>query len=374
MSYSATVFNVMIASPGDVDKEREIARRVIYKWNSLHTEDKQIVLLPIGWDTHASPEMGNHPQKIIDDQVLDQTDLLVGVFLHRLGTPTLDAQSGTAHEIQEHVDAGKPAMIYFLEESVNPSEFDKDQYDKLMDFKKDLMSQGLLHECKRADFEDNFSDHLTIKINKNEYIRDNRILYFNRLNVDFDQETKISTEAKELLVEASNDPHGHIVKIRMRSGLEIQTNGKNLVTDNSQRVVAKWEYVLKELMDAGLIEEKGEKGDDFAVTHLGYQYADKFKNEVTDQDDPEKAGGFNEYELAVIAYLAYSDDAEVEAIKRHLMIRRGADRIDSDAAIASLNQSKMIVQSKTNPIAFKLRPEGSIWASKNKHLWQEDVK
>ena len=139
MSYQATVFNVMIASPSDVETERELAREAINEWNALHSEDKGIVLLPIAWDTHTSPEMGAHPQTIIDKQILEKADLLIGIFLHRLGTATLDALSGTAHEIDHHVDINKKlAMIYFLKETVDPSTLDHEQYDKLMAFKKDL--------------------------------------------------------------------------------------------------------------------------------------------------------------------------------------------------------------------------------------------
>ncbi|MFH4621427.1 hypothetical protein [Vibrio furnissii] len=58
MSFEAKVFNVMIASPGDVSSERAIIRDVIYEWNAVHSETRNIVLLPVGWETHSSPEMG----------------------------------------------------------------------------------------------------------------------------------------------------------------------------------------------------------------------------------------------------------------------------------------------------------------------------
>jgi len=35
MPYEATVYNVFIASPGDVLAERTIARDVIYEWNAV---------------------------------------------------------------------------------------------------------------------------------------------------------------------------------------------------------------------------------------------------------------------------------------------------------------------------------------------------
>ena len=35
MSYQATVFKVMIASPGDVSAERKIIREMIAEWNNV---------------------------------------------------------------------------------------------------------------------------------------------------------------------------------------------------------------------------------------------------------------------------------------------------------------------------------------------------
>lgn len=78
----------MIASPGDVASERTIIRDVIYEWNAVHSESRDIVLMPIGWESHSSPEMGSSAQEIINKQVLDKCDFLVGVFWTRIGTAT----------------------------------------------------------------------------------------------------------------------------------------------------------------------------------------------------------------------------------------------------------------------------------------------
>jgi hypothetical protein len=59
-------YRVMIASPSDVSAERLIAREVVYEWNSVHSVDRSIVLMQIGWETHASPEMGDRAQAIIN--------------------------------------------------------------------------------------------------------------------------------------------------------------------------------------------------------------------------------------------------------------------------------------------------------------------
>jgi len=292
MSYNATVYKVMIASPKDVEHECKLARQAINKWNALHSEDKEVVLLPIGWDTHTTPEMGDHPQKIIDKQILAETDLLVAIFLHRLGTPTLDAQSGTAHEIDSHTQSGKPAMVYFLEEKVDPLEFNREQYDKLMTFKKDMKNKGLLHECKRNDFENKFLEHLTITVNKNEYLQKTKLQIEVANFDDFDDTDKIdiSNEAKELLIEASKDTSGYILKVRHSGGTFIKTNNKNMVPSPEARIIAKWEHALNELVENDFVEEKGYEGSSFKITHQGYAYVDTLKKETDVLQDKSSAG------------------------------------------------------------------------------------
>ena len=43
MAFQAKVYKIMIASPGDVDDERNIVRDVIAEWNAIHSE-KEIFL------------------------------------------------------------------------------------------------------------------------------------------------------------------------------------------------------------------------------------------------------------------------------------------------------------------------------------------
>lgn len=85
MAYRATVFNVMIASPSDVAAERALVKEVVHEWNAVNAFTRRIVLQPIGWETHSSPSMGEHPQHVLNEQVLAKCDLLVGVFWTRVG-------------------------------------------------------------------------------------------------------------------------------------------------------------------------------------------------------------------------------------------------------------------------------------------------
>jgi hypothetical protein len=54
MSRTARVFEVLIASPGDVSNERQILIECIEDWNSSHSEQTSAILLPRRWELDVS--------------------------------------------------------------------------------------------------------------------------------------------------------------------------------------------------------------------------------------------------------------------------------------------------------------------------------
>ncbi len=276
MSYTATIFNVMIASPGDVASERAIVRDVVYEWNAVNSGARKIVLLPIGWETHSSPEMGAPAQQIINRQVLNKCDLLVGVFWTRIGTPTEKHLSGTVEEIEEHIASERPAMLYFSSQPVAMDTVDLDQVQRLKAFKQSCQSRGLYEGYdSHAEFKEKFYRHLQLKLNEHPLFQVDEVSPDNTTIVE--SRTKIpdlSQEARALLKEASQDSGGTILHARYIGGTAIQTNGKNLIPSNDRREVAKWEEALEQLSSYELVVDRGYKGEVFEITNLGYQVAD----------------------------------------------------------------------------------------------------
>lgn len=144
MPHTAKVYKVMLASPGDVATERQVIREVVHEWNTVHSEDRDIVLMPVGWESHSSPSMGDRPRAIINRQVLAECDLSIAVFWTRLGSPTGKSPSGTVEEIEEHLKVGKPAMIYFSSAPVHPESVERKQYKALLHFKEQCRKRGLV--------------------------------------------------------------------------------------------------------------------------------------------------------------------------------------------------------------------------------------
>ena len=277
MSFKATVFKVMIASPSDVTAERNIIRDVLSEWNAINAEKNNIVLLPVSWESHSAPEMGDRPQAIINKQILKDSDLLVGVFWTRIGTDTGEYISGTVEEIEEHVKLGKPAMLYFSQAPVIPDSVDQEQYGKLKEFKESCKEKGLFETYSDLnDFRNKFYRQLQLILNKHEYFaieaKINKIESVDTIHsLSIPQLTR---DAQILLKEASQDPHGHIMRLHFIGGVRIQTNSKQFITENSPKEIAKWEGAIDELENLGLIKANSHKREIFTVTREGFEVAE----------------------------------------------------------------------------------------------------
>jgi len=145
MSYTATVLRVMIASPSDVPEARDAVERAIYKWNGIHAQSKGVILQPWRWESSAVPVLGAHPQKIINSQGVDDSDIVFALFGGRLGSATPDAISGTVEEIDRAVAQGKPVHLHFSTAPL-PHDVDTAQLEALRAFKKDMRDRGLFGE------------------------------------------------------------------------------------------------------------------------------------------------------------------------------------------------------------------------------------
>lgn len=265
-------------SPSDVIAERNTVRDVIHEWNDIHSDTRKVVLLPVGWETHSSPEMGDRPQAIINKRVLEKCDVLVGVFWTRIGTNTGEYLSGTVEEIEKHIELGKPTMLYFSNKPVHPDSIDQDQYSKLKEFKQSCQTRGLYETYDDlVEFRQKFFRQLQLKINEDKTFTEETGEEFDTVIQSFKSPPiELSKEAGILLKEASRDPNGMILWIRGNE-THIQINGDNIIPDPSRRTVAKWEAAMEELFSNLLIVDTGYKREVFEITDKGFQLADSIE-------------------------------------------------------------------------------------------------
>jgi hypothetical protein len=273
MPFTATVHRVMIASPGDVQAERNIVREVLNEWNSVNGARRRQMLLPLGWETDVAPEMGDQPQNIINKRILEDADMLVGIFWTRLGTPTANYASGAVEEIEEHLKAKRPAMLYFSAAPAVLDSVDPQQYAALKAFKDSCKSRGLFVTYSDvADFRRKFSKDLQIVMNTTDAATDQGESATSRKP---SKPPALSEQAKRLLkAAASSEAGGVILFERFLGGVEIHANDERFNEDSSPRTISMWESAIEELERQGLVKATSEKREVFEVTHQGFATSD----------------------------------------------------------------------------------------------------
>ena len=151
MSFTAQTYQVMIASPSDLAEERQAATDAVNEWNALHAATNSIVLLPVKWETHATPQTGRRPQEAINQQLVRTSDILIGMFWTKIGTSTGVAESGTVEEINKFVKEDKPALLYFSSRPINPNKINLTQLKKLKEFESSTYKTALVGSFSGVD-------------------------------------------------------------------------------------------------------------------------------------------------------------------------------------------------------------------------------
>ncbi|HLM58703.1 MAG TPA: COR domain-containing protein [Pyrinomonadaceae bacterium] len=168
------ILRVVVASPGDVQPERDVLPSVIEEVNRGVAADRGLLLTLSRWETDTHP--GFHaegPQGLIDPVLkINDCDLLIGIFWKRFGTPTADGETGTEHEFGQAYEAwqGKRSpqiFVYFNQKAYAPkSEEEAQQWGKVLKFRNKFPKEGLWWPYNgKAQFEKLVRNHL------NNYVR-----------------------------------------------------------------------------------------------------------------------------------------------------------------------------------------------------------
>ena len=165
--YQANVYKIMIGAPSDIQEEIQIACQVINRWNNIHSETTKCILLPLHWSFSSYPSSGMHPQKMLDKQLVEKSDLMLCFFGAKLGTATDTEISGTVEEINEHLRAGKKVMVFFRKQ-IDSSKLDVEQFQKLKEYKKTIQDKVIWVEYNNEqDLEPTLLDKLCLFVNDN---------------------------------------------------------------------------------------------------------------------------------------------------------------------------------------------------------------
>lgn len=171
MAKKVTEVSIAFVSPDDVKRQLGKVKNVVERWNKNNT--KAGIRLELShWTTHSYPQMGVSPQTTIDKLITDNADILIGMFWTKLGTPVNDEECGTVHELDKHIEAGKPALLYLYDKSISPSKIDVEQLARLREFIEKKKSQnhyvGIINNNK--DFDEKIYDNLSSLLENDRYL------------------------------------------------------------------------------------------------------------------------------------------------------------------------------------------------------------
>ena len=142
--FDAHVLKVLIATPGDTTDEVESIMKSLHSWNGRRAETEGVIVLPRHWKSDTVPLLNpDGGQAVVNSQIVDDADIVVAVFDSRLGSATMGAVSGTAHEIERTSEAGKPVHVYFSDEPISRTA-DPKELLRLNDFRAEMEARGLV--------------------------------------------------------------------------------------------------------------------------------------------------------------------------------------------------------------------------------------
>jgi len=270
------VYRIMIGSPSDIEEEVSIAKNIILQWSCLNAETHNIVVLPLHWKENSYPGCGNHPQKMLDNQLVNNSDMLVCIFGSRIGTPTDTSESGSIEEIEEHIKAGKQVMIFFKKSSQDIYSIDKEQFEKIKKFRDEFQSKSLWVEYDDAhEFGELFQQKLSLFINSN-WIKLTEVE-----EIDGPQKETVQFTNEELQIFArwasdkTGSPYTHMTFMGGRTEIHLAYRfGVTLTTPQEE---AEWEDFMERLnsLDYIRLDNYDKYGHPrYKITSKGYKFGE----------------------------------------------------------------------------------------------------
>jgi len=172
---------IFVASPGDVQAERERLQKIIQQMNRSTARRLNLVLDLIRWETHSIPDMGRPQQVILEQLTKFDWDIFIGILWLRFGTPSgaannetgEDFESGTEEEftfarsLRKVNENGWPKIMMYRcgRPPAEMFSFDAQQSLKVADFFNEFRADGahpglVCHYMSVNDFEDTIREHL----------------------------------------------------------------------------------------------------------------------------------------------------------------------------------------------------------------------
>ena len=253
MPSTVTAYGVKIDAPGEAPPELFIAREVIADWNAHCALEQKRVLLPLD-------------ARLCQDS---EVDLLIAFFSDVPGLG--DDPATSAAEIERHLGAGRPALIYVSEtrvDLVGPHVLDS---RALEEYRTTHPAATVDSYGDEKEFRSRLARHLDAIVNGHPHFQpaapDSSVC--SRAS---EPAKALSPGAQTILCEACDDFEGYIGHLKVGNSLRIQANGRQLVEDNKPETIARWESAFHELLEGGYIRDAGCNGQLFQISTKGFEF------------------------------------------------------------------------------------------------------
>ena len=147
MTYTPTAFRLLISAPGDI-REDDIAAvfETVGRWNVIYGQQVGQVVVPTNWKQHSTATFGVRPQEALNEQLVDEVDIVIALFWHRLGSSTGVAESGTVEEIERAHNSGAEVGVLRCRRDIPADDLETNQFDSLNAFFERIRGHALIVE------------------------------------------------------------------------------------------------------------------------------------------------------------------------------------------------------------------------------------
>jgi hypothetical protein len=114
------------------------------RWNVVYGKKFGANVMPLYWKKHAAAEYGVRPQEALNKQLVEQADVVIALFWHRLGTDTGEAESGTAEEIEKAHARGSHVAILRCTRDIPSGDLDPEQVKRLDTYLAEAANNALV--------------------------------------------------------------------------------------------------------------------------------------------------------------------------------------------------------------------------------------
>jgi hypothetical protein len=148
MARQATVYQVFVSSPSDVEDERKLIESAVSEWNQLNGADHGVLFEVVSGYTSVAPAFADRPQSVINDQIGEEYDIYLGLMWMSFGSDTGSAPSGTVEEFRialNRFEREQNLYIGFFFKVSPPPDLralDGSELSRVQDFKKSVGAAG----------------------------------------------------------------------------------------------------------------------------------------------------------------------------------------------------------------------------------------